>query len=353
MYFDADVIIHAIKDTNGPELERLLRVEHALRRCSTTTLYEVAFARKGDDLSRLKRNQEWINDHFPDRDRLDARVAEELERSLDSYAPALRGKADLGDALLASWCRARSSDRGTCAIATANGRDYRALPVALVRDFLPPDFSVDRLIGSYFQAAARTWVRAASPATRPTSSAAWTARPMRSPPAGTAPNAASTAIHARPVQLTAQRWRTRRVAVDPEAGHDPGRDRAIAGERGVGEGERRAVAGGRGRGGVRRSRVRGEIGGDAAADAARPATGCRACDRGRAGRAAARRAAAATAPSSTPSAVTCAAWPGTGGTASSPSSDEAGAARPVRRPAGSTSPRSDRPARTAPRPRPR
>lgn len=140
VYFDADVIIHAIK---GPQLERLLRVEHALRRCSTTTMYEVAFQRKGDDLSRLKKNQDWINDHFPERDRLDERVAEEFERSLDNYASALRGKADLGDALLASWCRARSSDRGQRAIATINGRDYRALPVALVRDFLPADFSVD------------------------------------------------------------------------------------------------------------------------------------------------------------------------------------------------------------------
>ena len=145
MYFDADVIIAAIRDAKSVQLESLLRVKYSLRRYSTTTMYEVAFARKttGSDLSRLKRNQEWIVDHFPERDRLDGDVAAELERSLTTYASALRGKADLGDAFLASWCQARSSDRTECAIATNNGRDYRALPVALVSDFLAPSFSID------------------------------------------------------------------------------------------------------------------------------------------------------------------------------------------------------------------
>lgn len=144
VYFDADVIIPAIRDASSPQLEYLLRVRHALRRYTTTTLYEVAFARKkGDDLSRLKKNQDWMVDHFPDRDRLDEVVAVEFERSLDRYAPALRGKADLGDALLASWCQARSSERERCAIATANGRDYRALPITLVKDLLRADFDLD------------------------------------------------------------------------------------------------------------------------------------------------------------------------------------------------------------------
>lgn len=57
VYFDADVIIHAIRDARSPQLESLLRVKYALGRYSTTTLYEVAFARKkrGSDLSRLNR----------------------------------------------------------------------------------------------------------------------------------------------------------------------------------------------------------------------------------------------------------------------------------------------------------
>lgn len=143
VYFDADVIIQAIKQADSLELSNLLRVKHALRRCATTTMYEVAFARKGTDLSRLRRNQDWIGEHFPDRDRLDGEVAEEFERSLTTYATSARGKADLGDAFLASWCRARSSARSRCAIATINGRDYRALPVALVSDFLPSNFSLD------------------------------------------------------------------------------------------------------------------------------------------------------------------------------------------------------------------
>jgi predicted nucleic acid-binding protein len=141
--FDTDVLIPAIRDADSDELERLLRTRHALRRYTSTTLYEIAFARKGTDLSRLKANQQWLADHFPDRDRLDDAVAAEFERSLMNYATGLRGKADLGDALLASWCQARSSDRNACAIATINGRDYRALPVALVRDFLPASFVLD------------------------------------------------------------------------------------------------------------------------------------------------------------------------------------------------------------------
>lgn len=143
VYFDADVIILAIRDPASPQRDHLLRVDYALRRYTTTTLYEVAFARKGDASSSLKRNQEWLVNHFPDRDRLDEKVAAEFERSLDVYAAALRGKADLGDAFLASWSRARSSKRERCAIATVNGRDYRALPVALVKDFLPMDFDLD------------------------------------------------------------------------------------------------------------------------------------------------------------------------------------------------------------------
>jgi predicted nucleic acid-binding protein len=148
VYFDADVLIHAIREAGRQQLDRLLSIRPQLRRCSTTTLYEVAFARKArkefkSDLSRLNKNQDWIRDHFLERDRLDEDVARVLERSLTTYASALRGKADLGDAFLASWCLARSSDRNQCAIATINGRDYRALPVALVRDFLPPNFSLD------------------------------------------------------------------------------------------------------------------------------------------------------------------------------------------------------------------
>ncbi len=143
VYFDADVIIPAIRDATSPQFELLLRIKHPLRRYTTSTLYEVAFARKGDALSSLKRNQEWLVGHFPDRDLLDGSVAAELERSLNRYATALRGQADLGDALLASWCQARSSERERCAIATVNGRDYRALPVALVKDFLPVDFDLD------------------------------------------------------------------------------------------------------------------------------------------------------------------------------------------------------------------
>lgn len=145
VYFDADVLIPAIRDAECSQFVHLLRVRYALRRYTTTTLYEVAFARKvtGSDLSRLKRNQDWIVDHFPDRDPLDGDVAAEFERSLNRYATALRGKADLGDALLASWCQARSSEHERCAIATANGRDYRALPVALVKDFLPADFDLN------------------------------------------------------------------------------------------------------------------------------------------------------------------------------------------------------------------
>ena len=56
VYFDADVIIQAIRDANSPQLESLLRVKYDLRRYSTTSLYEVAFARKtsGSDLSRLE-----------------------------------------------------------------------------------------------------------------------------------------------------------------------------------------------------------------------------------------------------------------------------------------------------------
>jgi len=148
VYFDADVLIHAIKEAGSQQLDRLLRVKPVLRRCSTTTMYEVAFARKArkefkSDLSRLNKNQDWIRKHFLEHDRLDGDVAAELERSLTMYAAALRGKADLGDAFLASWCQARSSKRNQCAIATINGRDYRALPVALVSDFLPSTFSLD------------------------------------------------------------------------------------------------------------------------------------------------------------------------------------------------------------------
>jgi hypothetical protein len=146
VYFDADVIIHAIRDPNSPQLEYMLRILPPLRRYTTTTLYEVAFARKGpargDALSTLKQNQYWLNDRFPTRDLLDEKVVAGFERSIDQYAMALRGIADLGDAFLASWCRARSSGRQQCAIATMNGRDYRALPVALVKDFLPADFDL-------------------------------------------------------------------------------------------------------------------------------------------------------------------------------------------------------------------
>jgi predicted nucleic acid-binding protein len=145
VFFDADVIIGAIRDSSGAHLANLLRLRYALRRYTSTTLYEVAFSQKksGHDLSRLKKNQQWLNDHISVRVPLDEAVADEFERSITAYATGLRGKADLGDALLACACQAHSSVMSLCAIATINGRDYRALPVALVRDFLPVGFVLD------------------------------------------------------------------------------------------------------------------------------------------------------------------------------------------------------------------
>jgi len=135
--FDACVLIDAIR-RDPDTLDHLLRVEPPLRAVATTTLLEVAFAHKGLAPATLRENQRWIVDHRLERVPFDAKVARQIERSVHSEASSIRGRASLGDFLLASTLRAMVPPPGGVALATRNARDFMHLPIVLVTEFCPP-----------------------------------------------------------------------------------------------------------------------------------------------------------------------------------------------------------------------
>ena len=135
IFLDSNVILYA-KAGRGTFFADFNRIDRPLRLFSSTTLYEIAFARKaGLADGTLRENQSWISERanfvtFTER------VGRKFDAFLGPNARFARGKVDLGDALLASFVRA-GVDHGNFAIAT-NDRDFLHLPVSVVKEFLPP-----------------------------------------------------------------------------------------------------------------------------------------------------------------------------------------------------------------------
>jgi predicted nucleic acid-binding protein len=136
VFLDANVIIDAIRGSTrgGQTFVRLNAIDRPLRLFSSTTLFELAFARRGAAERTLREDQAWLRAHATW-----VRFTEQVGRRFDHLiGPAsrfVRGRADLGDAMLAAFAP-RQGGR-LFAIAT-NDVDFRELPVRLVSEFLPP-----------------------------------------------------------------------------------------------------------------------------------------------------------------------------------------------------------------------
>lgn len=128
------------KAGTGQFFEHFNEVDRPLRLYASSTLYEVAFARKGSAAARtLRENQDWINDHA-NRMRFTEKVGQKFDEFVSpasKLSKLVRGKVDLGDVFLACFARAKVG-REEFAIATHDG-DFFELPVTLVKEFLPPE----------------------------------------------------------------------------------------------------------------------------------------------------------------------------------------------------------------------
>lgn len=128
--FDSNVLLDAIRDPASSAGQLLTRVPLPQRATSGIVLYEVAFARRGLQNQNLVENQEWLADHgvrilpFADGE------ARRFQRLMAESANLVRGKATLGDALIASHLL-----RIGGAFATRNTRDFEHLDVLLIEEF--------------------------------------------------------------------------------------------------------------------------------------------------------------------------------------------------------------------------
>ncbi len=135
VFVDANVILKA-KQGVAPFFENFTRIDRPLRLCASTTLYEVAFARKtGHADTTLRDNQKWIMDRAAWIQFTEA-VGRRFDRFIGPASRLVRGKIDLGDTLLASFALAIGRGK-EFAIAT-NDEDFLELPVRVVSEFLSP-----------------------------------------------------------------------------------------------------------------------------------------------------------------------------------------------------------------------
>lgn len=137
VFLDANVIIDAIRDSTrgGETFARLNAIDRPLRLFSSTTLFEVAFARRGAAERTLREDQAWLRAHAT-WIRFAERVGSRFDRLVGPASRFVRGRADLGDALLAAFAPRQDTGR-LFAIAT-NDADFRELPVRIVSEFLSP-----------------------------------------------------------------------------------------------------------------------------------------------------------------------------------------------------------------------
>jgi predicted nucleic acid-binding protein len=137
VFFDANVIIAAIRDSTrgGQTFARLNAIDRPLRLFSSTTLFEVAFARRGASERTLREDHAWLRAHATGI-RFTERVGRRFDHLVGPASRLVRGRADLGDALLVAFAPKQATGR-LFAIATNDG-DFRELPVRVVSEFLPP-----------------------------------------------------------------------------------------------------------------------------------------------------------------------------------------------------------------------
>src|SRR4051812_43356935 len=104
VFLDANVIIKAIRDSTrgGPAFAMLNAIDRPLRLFSSTTLFEVAFSRRGAAEQTLREDQTWLRAHATGV-RFTERVGARFDRLVGPASKVVRGRANLGDALLAAF----------------------------------------------------------------------------------------------------------------------------------------------------------------------------------------------------------------------------------------------------------
>lgn len=128
---DTNVLIDAMRDPAAPVRQLFTRIPPALRATSIIVLYEVAFARRGAANGTLEANQEWLADHSVKVLPFSEREASRFHRLLYESANLVRGRASLGDGLMAAHLLTIPG----AAFATRNWRDFDHFDLLLVEEF--------------------------------------------------------------------------------------------------------------------------------------------------------------------------------------------------------------------------